>query len=164
MTALETIAGIVWVGVGATALSDLWAVAQRSLLRWQTLDYALVGRWLGHMPKGRFAHANIRAASPVPAEGFIGWTAHYGIGVAFTAILVSLAGPGWLAEPTLLPALAVGLGSIVAPFLLMQPCFGMGIAASRTPNPDLARLRGVLTHLVFGAGMYVSALLFAVLI
>ncbi|HVY90203.1 MAG TPA: DUF2938 domain-containing protein [Hyphomonadaceae bacterium] len=161
MTALEIVGGIVWVGVGATLVSDVWAIAQRRLFRWQTLDYALVGRWIGHMRAGRLAHENIRAASPVPAERTIGWIAHYLIGVSFAAALVVLFGPGWLAQPTLLPALAVGLGSVAAPFLLMQPCFGMGIAASRAPNPTLARTRGVLTHLVFGLGMYASALLFA---
>ena len=35
--------------------------------------------------------------------------------------LLAVAGPAWAASPTLLPALAVGLGTIVAPWFVMQP-------------------------------------------
>jgi hypothetical protein len=40
----------------------------------------------------------------------------------------------------------------------MQPSFGLGIAASRTPNPTQARLKSLVTHTVFGIGLYVCAL------
>ncbi|MBA3260744.1 MAG: DUF2938 family protein [Gemmatimonadales bacterium] len=36
--------------------------------------------------------------------------------------------------------------------------FGLGIAASRTPNPTQARLKSLVTHTVFGVGLYVCAL------
>jgi len=55
------------------------------------------------------------------------------------------------------PALAVGIGTVAAPFFLMQPGMGAGIAASRTPRPNAARLQSLLTHAVFGLGLYVSA-------
>ncbi|WP_127350177.1 DUF2938 family protein, partial [Enterobacter ludwigii] len=35
-----------------------------------------------------------------------------------------------------------------------QPAFGFGIAASRTPHPWLSRLLSLLTHIVFGIGLY----------
>ena len=53
------------------------------------------------------------------------------------------------------------LGAIVAPFFIMQPGMGLGIAASKTPKPNLARLRSAVTHTVFGVGLYLSALLTA---
>jgi hypothetical protein len=40
---------------------------------------------------------------------------------------------------------------------VMQPAMGAGIAASRTPRPNLARLRSVVTHTVYGLGLYASA-------
>ncbi|MCZ3133241.1 DUF2938 domain-containing protein, partial [Acinetobacter baumannii] len=53
-------------------------------------------------------------------------------------------------------ALIVGLASVVFPFLLMQPGMGAGIAARRTPRPGVARLRSLVTHAVFGLGLYAS--------
>ena len=42
----------------------------------------------------------------------------------------------------------------MAPFLLMQPCMGAGIAASRTPHPASARVHSLINHAVFGLGLY----------
>ena len=61
-------------------------------------------------------------------------------------------------RPTLLPALAVGLVTVAAPFFLMQPGMGAGIAASRTARPAAARMQSLLTHAIFGLGMYLVAL------
>lgn len=144
------------VGLGATAVMDAWGIVRRPLLGLPPPDYGLVGRWIGHMPHGRFRHPSIAAAAPVRAERVIGWTAHYLTGIAFAGILVGLWGVGWLQAPTLLPALAVGLGSVAAPFLLMQPGMGAGLAARRTPRPGRARIQSVLTHAVFGLGLYAA--------
>jgi hypothetical protein len=46
---------------------------------------------------------------------------------------------------------------------MMQPGMGAGIAASKTPNPNAARLRSILAHTAFGIGLYGSALLSALL-
>jgi Protein of unknown function (DUF2938) len=50
------------------------------------------------------------------------------------------------------------------PFFIMQPGLGAGIAASRTPKPNASRLRSVVSHFVFGVGLYASAVLSARLI
>ncbi|MBI2429561.1 MAG: DUF2938 family protein [Ignavibacteriales bacterium] len=39
-----------------------------------------------------------------------------------------------------------------------SPQVGLGIAASRTPNPIQVRLKSPVTHTVFGVGLYVCAL------
>jgi hypothetical protein len=67
-------------------------------------------------------------------------------------------GASWLQQPTLAPALVVGIGTVAAPFLLMQPGMGAGIAANRTPRPGAARLQSLITHAVFGLGLYAAAL------
>ncbi|MCG8610406.1 MAG: DUF2938 domain-containing protein, partial [Pseudomonadales bacterium] len=59
-------------------------------------------------------------------------------------------------NPSIGPALAVGIGTILAPFLLMQPGMGAGIAASRTPNPTASRIQSLITHSVFGVGLFSS--------
>lgn len=148
----------VLIGIGATALMDVWGLLRKPLLDQQVPDYALVGRWLLWMPRGRFRHAAIAKAAPCPGERPIGWLAHYLIGIGFAALLVGVCGPGWLQAPRLAPAVVFGLVTLAAPFLLMQPAMGAGIAASRTPRPNAARLQSLVTHLVFGIGLYLSAL------
>lgn len=141
-------------GITATAFMDIWALARRQLTGQPSLDYALVGRWLSHMRHGRFRHETIANAPAMPGERLLGWSAHYAIGLVFAALLLLIWGAEWVAKPSLLPALAIGTGSVIAPFFLMQPGMGAGIAASQTPAPGLARLRSLIMHAVFGLGLY----------
>jgi DUF2938 family protein len=145
------------IGAGATLVMDLWGIVRARLLRAPALNYGLVGRWLAYLPRGQFHHSPIAASPPVRGELLIGWTAHYAIGIAFAAILLALYGAEWVCRPTIGPALVVGIGSVVAPFFLMQPGMGAGVAASRTPKPSAARLNSLLTHTVFALGLYAAA-------
>ncbi|MBI1424455.1 MAG: DUF2938 family protein [Gammaproteobacteria bacterium] len=144
------------VGTGATAVMDLWGIARKPLLGVAPPNYALVGRWIAHMSHGRFRHESISASAPIRGERVIGWTAHYLIGIAFAALLISIGGLEWIRHPTIGLAIAVGIGTVAAPFLVMQPGMGAGIAAARTPNPGAARLQSVITHAVFGVGLYAT--------
>lgn len=144
------------IGIGATAVMDLWGLVRQRLLGIACPNYGLVGRWISYMPRGRFRHESIAKAPPVQGERLIGWTAHYLIGIAFAALLISIGGIEWIQNPSLGLALTVGIGTVAAPFLLMQPGMGAGIAASRTPRPGSARLQSLLTHGVFGVGLYIS--------
>lgn len=154
---MNNLAAILFIGIGATVVMDIWGVARKPLLGIGPPDYGLVGRWLAHMQHGRFRHDAIARAAPARGERPLGWIAHYLTGIAFAAVLVLWQGPGWLAHPTPCPALAVGIGTVLAPFLLMQPGMGAGIAASRAPDPRAARVQTLLTHTVFGAGLYMAA-------
>jgi hypothetical protein len=144
------------IGAGATAFMDIIAVARKRLLAHPAADYALVGRWLAYFTRGRFRHHAIAASPPIRGERLIGWTAHYLVGVAFAAGLLAICGLDWLCVPTIGPALLVGIASVAAPFLLMQPGMGAGIAASLTPNPAAARLRSLIAHTIFGIGLYAT--------
>jgi hypothetical protein len=155
---LELVARGALMGVAGSACMDLWSFVLRRRFGIPTLDYALLGRWIGHMPRGVFAHDRIAAAAPVRGERALGWAAHYAIGVTFAVVLLAIVGLDWARTPTIWPALAIGIGTIVAPWFVMQPAMGAGIAGSRTPNPAATRLRNVGTHAVFGLGLYVSAL------
>lgn len=146
------------IGAGATAVMDLWGAFLKHFFNIPSLDYAMVGRWIGHFRQGQFRHAAIAKAERIKGESFIGWAAHYGIGVIFAGLLLSLWGTEWASNPTLLPALLVGLTTVIAPFFLMQPGMGAGIAASKTPAPNTTRLRSLMAHASFGIGLYISAL------
>jgi hypothetical protein len=161
--ALDIVTHSIVLGVGATVVMDLWAAFLWRCCGVRSLDYALLGRWIGHFPRGRFRHESIAQAAPVRFERVIGWSAHYTIGVVFAAVLLAISGLEWLMRPTLIPALIVSSATLVAPFFLMQPAMGAGIAASKTPRPNVARLRSFVTHTVYGVGLYASARLWAVL-
>lgn len=152
------ILGAIAMGIGATLLMDVWNLFLKRTFGMPSLNYCLLGRWLRHMPGGTLRHASIAAAQPKPFECTVGWISHYTIGVAFALVFVGIASGDWLARPTLLPALLYGIGTVVFPFFIMQPSFGLGIASSRTPKPSQARLKSLVTHTVFGAGLYVCAL------
>ena len=143
-------------GVGATAISDLWGQLVRLGSGIAPLDWRVVGRWLGHMPR-QFRHDNIRAVTPVQGEKILGWTAHYLTGVVLAAAMLVIYGLDWLARPELLDALGFGLATVVLPFFIMQPALGAGVAASRTPQPMRARLLSLCTHGAFGLGLWLSA-------
>lgn len=160
---LEFVVRAALIGIGATLVMDVWATLQRLLFGVQPLNYAMVGRWMGHLTKGRFVHDPIGKAAPVSGEAILGWGAHYAIGIVFAALLLGFWGIDWARSPTLLPALIVGLATVAAPFFILQPGLGAGIAASKTPKPNVARLRSLVAHASFGAGLYLAALLFALL-
>ncbi|MGK8208099.1 DUF2938 domain-containing protein [Burkholderia cenocepacia] len=161
MNAPDLLLRLLPIGAGATLVSDLWALFRLRAFGIPSLDLALVGRWVGHMAHGQFRHASIVSAPPVAGERALGWLVHYAIGIAFAALPVAIAGPAWIDTPTLGPALAAGVFSVAAPFFVMQPALGFGIAASRTPQPALARRRSVVAHLSYGVGLYLSALALA---
>jgi hypothetical protein len=150
----DVLASAIAIGAGATAFMDLAVLVRKHSFGTPSADYALVGRWLTHMPRGRFIHRPIAASPAMRGERAIGWIAHYGTGVLFAGVLLAIAGEGWVRHPAVLPALAVGIGSVAAPFLLMQPGMGLGAAARLTPHPVAARLRSLVTHLLFGVGLY----------
>ncbi|WP_296280032.1 DUF2938 domain-containing protein [Pseudoxanthomonas sp.] len=156
---MELLVCTLLIGIGATMAMDAWGMVRGRVFDVPRTDYALVGRWLGHMADGRFHHQAIARSAPIRGERLLGWCAHYLTGIAFAALLPMCRGYAWLQDPTPIPALLLGVGTVAAPFLLMQPGMGAGVAASRTARPGRARLHSLLNHLVFGAGLYVSAVL-----
>ncbi|WP_340622288.1 DUF2938 domain-containing protein [Xenorhabdus siamensis] len=146
------------IGGGATVVMDLWAVFIKRYFGISSLNYSMVGRWIGHIPKGKFIHTSMLQAEPVKGERGIGWFFHYLIGIIFAGILLLMWGLEWANNPTFLPALSISLVTLVAPFFIMQPCMGMGIAASKTPTPNTLRLKSLMAHTSYGIGLYLTAL------
>lgn len=150
----------IFIGLGATLTFDLWALFLKHAFKVAPSNICLVGRWLRYMPEGIFKHANLASAPRKSAECAAGWIAHYMVGITFALGFVALAGDDWLQHPTLIPAIVFGVTTVVAPFFIMQPSFGLGFAASKTPNPTRARLRSLMNHAAFGLGLCLFALVF----
>jgi len=155
---MNIISKIIAIGIGATIILDTWNYLL-SLLGIKSLDYRFVGRWIGNFVNGKFYHSNIMMTPPVQNELFIGWISHYLIGISFSFVLIMVFGNGWLEKPLLVPAIIIGLATVIAPLFIMQPALGFGIASSNLPNPIVRVLKSIITHLVYGTGLYLSALL-----
>ncbi|KZL20822.1 hypothetical protein PsAD2_01311 [Pseudovibrio axinellae] len=151
-------------GIGATVFMDLVAWVRLRYFSIPSLDYRLVGRWLLTMPHGQVQHANIMQSPSQPLEAPIGWITHYAIGVILALVLLGFTGPGWLEKPTIMMPLLIGLLSVGLPLFLMQPAFGFGIAAAKTPAPRVARIRSLIAHLSFGLGLYLTGICLTLLL
>lgn len=147
------------IGIGATLTFDLWARLLHVAFRIPPSNMCLVGRWLRSMPEGTVRHANISSSPRKEGECPIGWIAHYLIGVSFAIAFITLMGVGWLQDPSMVPAIAFGIVTAIAPLFIMQPLFGLGFASSKAPHPAQARLRTLMNHAAFGFGLYLSGAL-----
>ena len=154
---IEFAVRVLSIGVGATLVMDAWAFVLRQL-GVPSLNFALLGRWLGHLPQGKWFHESIGKATPVKGELLLGWLAHYSIGISFSALLLATFGLDWARSPSLLPALGIGLVTVIAPLFILQPALGAGLASSKTPTPVFNFFKSVVTHTVYGFGLYLAAL------
>jgi hypothetical protein len=145
------------VGLGATLFMDVWALFMKRAFGIPPANYCFVGRWLRYMPEGTFVHASIAAAPQKAGECMVGWIAHYATGTVYAVVLVAIVSGSWLAQPTVLPAMLFGIGSVLVPYFIMHPAFGLGVAASKAPQPTQARLRSLMAHTAFGFGLYLCA-------
>ena len=97
---MKTLTFIVFTGVGATLVADAWALLRRKLFGIPGPDFAMVGRWIAWLPRGRLRHDSISRTPAAAGEAVIGWTAHYLIGIGFAALPVLVAN-AWMNSPSL---------------------------------------------------------------
>src|SRR5690606_29948910 len=109
---------VILIGVGATIFMDIWGLIQRAM-GVATLNYAMVGRWAGHLLRGQIAHSSIGKAEPIAGESAWGWFIHYAVGIVFAFLLLAVYGTEWLQDPRWLPAVMVGMATVVMPFFVM---------------------------------------------
>ena len=147
------------IGIIATIGVDIWATIAKHVLRLPTADWALVGRWFGHMVRGKFVHRPIGESVAIPNELAIGWIAHYVTGLVYGVAYLSIVRGLLTSNPSLMSALVFGLVTLGAPWLIMQPGMGAGVFASRTPRPWLIRVINLSMHAVFGVCLYIGWLL-----
>lgn len=154
---------IIWrgivIGIGATVLMDIWAIVLHRFFGQSAANWAPVGRWFYHLKNGKVFHDSIANAAPYEHELALGWISHYVTGIVYGLALAIIMGPVWLAEPTFIPAWILGIVTVGAGWFLLQPGLGIGVAASKTPNPAKARAMNLIAHTVFAIGLYGTALL-----
>ncbi len=156
MLTTHDIAFVAFTGVGATAVMDVWLLLLQRL-GVPTTNFAYIGRWVGHLTRGRLAHASIAKAAPIAGERGLGWFTHYIVGIVFAALLLALEGAAWRRDPSLGSAVTLGVATVVLPWFVMQPAMGAGFVNAKTPAPLKNCLRGLANHGVFGVGLYLAA-------
>jgi len=156
MTKSQAIGWVLAVGIGGTIVFDLWLLAI-ARLGVPTFDFAMLGRWVGHALRGELTQGPIARAPSIRGERAVGWLLHYSIGVGFATLLLAWQGAAWASQPTLAPAMVVGLCTVVAPLFVLQPLLGAGFASSLTATPMKNVSRSVANHAVFGLGLYLLA-------
>lgn len=156
MNIAETLARVILIGIGATVVMDVWLMILKHM-GVQTLNFAFIGRWVGHLFRGRFAHRSIAQAPTIAGEMTWGWLTHYTVGIVFAGLLVAAQGIPWMESPSVGPAIVLGFCTVVIPLFVMQPAMGLGVAASRTSTPLKNCLRSMANHTIFGGGLYLSA-------
>ena len=160
MSSLQYFERILFVGIGATAVLDVWLILL-GRMGIPTLNFAYVGRWVGHLTRGTMMHAGIARSTPIRGELALGWFTHYAIGISFAWLLLGIQGMAWARQPTLWPCLLLGVSTVLMPLFVMQPAMGAGFASSKTATPAKNVIRSVANHVVFGFGLYLSSLLAA---
>ncbi|MDX8524452.1 DUF2938 domain-containing protein [Mesorhizobium sp. MSK_1335] len=155
---LDTLWRAVAIGIGATVFMDVWAIVLNRAIGQPLPKWGMVGRWVRHLPE-RVFHDDIGKTEPYAHETALGWAFHYLVGILYGVILVALAGAGWLAAPTFLPAFILGIVTVGAGWFLLAPGMGAGWAASKLPNPMKVRALNLMAHTVFAFGLFSTALL-----
>ncbi len=158
MSVTEFFVLAVVMGAGATALLDLWALLLNRLFGFGLPNWAMIGRWVAHLPTGKIMHDDISQASPVANELTIGWVFHYAVGIVFAVATLVLGGAAWAKAPTLMLPLIVGIVTVGCGWFILQPALGAGIAASRKPDANRIRALNIAGHVVFGLGLWLAAM------
>ena len=147
------------IGVIGTLISDLIIVGMNRLFKTSSLDFSWVGRWFLYMMKGQYQHHTILQSPAIEGEKPFGWLMHYVIGILIAWIMLLLYNNVFTGINPYLYALIFGVITVIFPFFIMQPAFGFGVMASKTPFPKIARMRSLLSHLYFGIGLCFAWLL-----
>ena len=114
-----------------------------------------LGRWIGHMLKGRFTHEDITKAEPIPHEAGIGIAAHYAIGLALGVGYVLLLRVPQGRRSSLSAATAYGIATTVFPWFWMFPARGQGVMGLRGGDLRVPAF-ALCTHIAYGAGLGVG--------
>ena len=154
---MSTIFAGILLGLGGCVAMNAWAILISKLGLVPYPNWAIPGRWFGYLLVGKISHENIVTSDPISGEYVLGWFLHLSVGSIFGMIFLQIVGHQWLVNATALPALIFGTLTAGFGWFLVQPSMGMGIMASKTPNPSFIRFTGLLSNTVFGLGLWITA-------
>jgi hypothetical protein len=137
-------------GIAGTLATDVWTLVLK-MFGVHSHGLLLVGQWI-------VSHLNPALQSRLMDKAlFVGWTAHYCLGILFAVLPNLVYGKKWLQKPTLLMALMTGLISFLISVFIIQPILNFGIAFSRYTSQPVILLKVGLFHLVYSIGLWAAA-------
>lgn len=157
MSLSDVLIRAILIGVGTTLIFDLWVRSAARFLGGPGVNWAMPGRWFAYLLRGQIFHRTIAQSAPIRHELAIGWAFHYAVGILFAVFAMALGGRGWSQNPTLGPALFVGISTVLCGWLILAPGMGFGIAGSAFADANKRRIFQLLSHIVFGLGLYLFA-------
>ncbi|NQZ22780.1 MAG: DUF2938 domain-containing protein [Colwellia sp.] len=151
---MDVVIKILAIGIFATVIMDIWATFSNRVLNFPRTNWAMVGRWLGHIPSGKYIHNPVGRSAEIKYESILGWVFHYFVGVIYASFYVAMV--LWQGEgsSSLLNAWLFGLLTILSPWFILQPALGLGICAAKAPKPNMVRLQNFAIHSIFGIALY----------
>ncbi|MCJ2181306.1 DUF2938 domain-containing protein [Novosphingobium sp. 1949] len=146
------------VGIGATVVLDLWALALRHALGVAGANWGIVGRWLMGLGSGNVIYRGTDLSAPTRAEKALGWAFHYLVGLGYAALYPLVWGAGFLNAPRVLPVVLVGfVFSTLAGLVVLTPCLGGGVFARKAPDQPRRIALSLVNHTVFAVAQFALA-------
>lgn len=137
-------------GIAGTLATDAWTLLLK-MFGVHSHGLLLVGQWI-------VSHLNPASQSQLMGKAlFVGWTAHYCLGILFAILPNLVYGKNWLQKPTLPMALMTGLISFIISIFIIQPILNFGVAFSRYTSQPVILLKVGLFHLVYSIGLWAAA-------
>lgn len=146
-------------GVVATLFLDIWQQILKAATGLPASNWGMVGRWFAGAAKGEFFRGPVAQKPPVANEAAIGWIGHYATGIVYGFVYVPLMRYGLKIEPSLINGLVFGAVSVVVPWFFFMPAMGAGVMAKNAPKPIIPCLQSFASHVAFGLGLAVGAIL-----
>ncbi len=143
-------------GLVATLVLDIWQRLLFAVSGIPPTNWALIGRWFAHLPRGRFIHRPIADSAAVPGELTLGWVMHYLVGLIYGFVYVGLMVYGLDRPPSLVNGAVFGAASVVIPWFILQPGLGIGIMGRLAPNPWVPRLNALSSHVIYGVALFIG--------
>jgi hypothetical protein len=152
-----TILQILITGIVATATLDIWQQIYRLAFGTPITDWAMIGRWVGHIPDGQFVQLDIGKAPPMANERTLGWIVHYVVGIGYAVVYLLLMRFVVGSPPSFISALVFGAVSVVVTWFFMEPILGAGVTGSKIPGQAGAMVHDFTSHLSLGIGLYIGS-------
>lgn len=148
-------------GFVATVVLDLWQRLLFAVTGIPPANWALIGRWFAHLPRGRFIHRPIADSAAVPGELALGWGMHYLVGLVYGFAYVGLMVYGLDRPPSLVNGAVFGAASVVIPWFILQPGLGIGVMGRCARNPAVPILNAFTSHVIYGVALFAGTWLTA---
>jgi len=152
---------MIFMGVVATLFMDLMAprLAKMKIIQ-PLIGPEAVGRWILYMFKGTFAHPDINETPALNHEKSAALLFHYLIGIGLAGMYLLLEWKMPTIRDRLWVPVAIGIATVLLPWLWLYPAMGLGFLASKAPRKSPYIITSLVNHTNFGLGFFIWIVLF----